>query len=74
MIEQTDIEIEITKQCARLIVNAIIHYNLAILAHLLTKCEASGTAKAMALITRISPAAKRRSAGNLGAIVWMHSL
>ena len=31
----------------------------AILSHLLTKCEASGNAKAVALITRISPTAWR---------------
>lgn len=51
---RTDIEIEISKQCARLIANAIIYYNSTILLHLLTKCEASGNAKAAALITRIS--------------------
>jgi TnpA family transposase len=54
---RTDIEIEISNQCARLIANAIIYYNSAILSHLLTKCEASGNA--VALITRISPAALR---------------
>jgi hypothetical protein len=58
---RTDIEIEISNQCARLIANAIIYYNSAILSHLLTKCEASGKAKAKAvtLITRISPTAWR---------------
>ena len=56
---RTDIEIEISNQCARLIANAIIYYNSAILSHLLTKCEASGNAKAVALITRMSPAAWR---------------
>lgn len=30
-----------------------------LLSHLLTKCEASGNAKAVALITKISPAALR---------------
>ena len=35
------------------------YYNSAILSHLLTKCEASGNAKAVALITKISPAAWR---------------
>src|SRR5471032_3447912 len=52
---RTDIEIEISNQCARLIANAIIFYNSAILSRLLTKCEASGNAKAVALITRMSP-------------------
>ncbi len=56
---RTDIEIEISNQCARLIANTIIYYNSAILSHLLTKYEASGNAKAVALITRISPAAWR---------------
>jgi hypothetical protein len=48
-----------SNQCARLIANAIIYYNSAILARLLTKYEASGNAKAVALITQISPAAWR---------------
>jgi len=56
---RTDIEIEISNQCARLIANAIIYYNSAILSHLLTKHEASGNTKAVALITKISPAAWR---------------
>jgi len=56
---RTDIEIEISNQCARLIANTIIYYNSAILSHLLTKYEASGNAKAVALITRMSPAAWR---------------
>ena len=56
---RTDIEIEISNQCARLIANAIIYYNSAILSRLLTKYEASGNAKALALIKKISPAAWR---------------
>src|SRR5271157_4948157 len=56
---RTDIEIEISNKCARLIVNAIIYYNSAILSRLLTKYEASGNAKALALIKKISPAAWR---------------
>ncbi len=56
---RTDIEIEISNQCARLIANAVIYYNSAILSHLLAKCEASGNAKAVAMITKISPAAWR---------------
>jgi TnpA family transposase len=56
---RTDIEIEISNQCAKLIANAIIYYNSAILSHLLAKCEASGNAKAVALITKTSPAAWR---------------
>jgi hypothetical protein len=56
---RTDIEIEISNQCARLIANAVIFYNSAILSRLLMKYEASGNAKALALLTQISPAAWR---------------
>jgi len=56
---RTDIEIEISNQCARLIANAIIYYNSAILSRLLTKFEAAGNAKALALIKQISPTAWR---------------
>ena len=56
---RTDIEIEISNQCARLIANAIIYYNSAILSRLLTKYEGSPYARALALIKKISPAAWR---------------
>lgn len=56
---RTDIEIQISNQCARMIANAFIYYNSAILSRLLTKYEASGNAKALALITQMSPAAWR---------------
>jgi TnpA family transposase len=56
---RTDIEIEISNQCARLIANVIIYYNSAILSRLLTKYEAAGNAKALALIKKISPTAWR---------------
>jgi TnpA family transposase len=56
---RTDIEIEISNQCARLIANAIIYYNSAILSRLVSKYEASGNAKALALIKKMSPAAWR---------------
>ncbi len=46
-------------QCGRLIADAILYYNSAILAQLLTRYEASGNAKARSLITQISPAAWR---------------
>ena len=59
MTGRPDIEIEISHQYARLIANTIIYYSSAILSHLLTKCEASGNAKAVVLITRMSPAAWR---------------
>ena len=56
---RTDIEIEISNQCARLIASAVIYYNSAILSRLLMKYEASANAKVLALITQISPAAWR---------------
>ena len=56
---RTDIDIEISDQCARIIANAIIYYHSTILSHLLTKSEASGNAKAVAPITEILSAAWR---------------
>jgi TnpA family transposase len=56
---RTDIEIEISNQCARLIANAIIYYNSAILSRLLARHEASGNAKALAMIKKTSPVAWR---------------
>ena len=56
---RTDIQIEISNQCARLIANAIIYYNSAILSRLLARYEASGNTKALAMIKKISPAAWR---------------
>jgi len=47
---RTDIEIEVSNPCARLIANAIVYYHAAILSRLLAKYEASGNAKALALI------------------------
>uniref|UniRef100_UPI001F01227C Tn3 family transposase n=1 Tax=Xenorhabdus sp. Sc-CR9 TaxID=2584468 RepID=UPI001F01227C len=54
---RTDIETEISNQCGRLIANAIIYYNSAILSRLLNKSEVSGNIKILALITQISPVA-----------------
>lgn len=59
MTGKTDIAIEISNQCARLIANAIIYYNSAILSRLLEKYEAAGNAKALSMIAQISPAAWR---------------
>jgi len=56
---RTDIEIEISNQCARLVANAIIYYNSAILSRLLSKHEANQDAKALALIKKTSPVAWR---------------
>jgi len=52
-----DREIEISNQCARLIANAIIHYNSAILSKLKLKYEAEGDHKALKLLKKISPVA-----------------
>lgn len=56
---RTDLELEISNQCARLIANAIIYYNSAILSGLLVKYAASGNEKALALIKATSPVAWR---------------
>lgn len=52
-----DREIEISNQCGRLIANAIIHYNSAILSKLKPKYEAEGDHKALAMLKGISPVA-----------------
>ena len=54
---QTDIDIEISNQCGRLMANAIIYYNAASLARLLERCR--GKPKTLALITSTSPVAWR---------------
>ena len=54
---QTDIDIEISNQCGRLMANAIIYYNAAILSRLLERYH--GKPKALALITSTSPVAWR---------------
>jgi len=56
---RTDIELEISNQCGRLIANAIIYYNSAILSRLLIRYEASQNTRALALIKKFSPAAWR---------------
>ena len=52
-----DREIEISNQCGRLVANAIIHYNSAILSKLKLKYEAEGNHKALAILKKISPVA-----------------
>lgn len=54
---QTDIDIEISNQCGRLVANAIIYYNAAILSRLLERCK--GKPKALAFIMSTSPVAWR---------------
>lgn len=57
LIGKTDIAIEVSNQCGRLIANAIIHYNSVILSKLLKKFEAEGNKKGMEMVKRISPVA-----------------
>ncbi len=56
---RTDIEIEISNQCARLIANAIIYYNSAILSKLLIKYESNTNPRFLELLKKISPVAWR---------------
>jgi len=52
---RTDLEIEISNECGRLLANAIIYYNSAILSALLEKYEATGDEEALALYKATSP-------------------
>lgn len=52
-------DLEISNQCGRLIANAIVFYNSAILSRLLVKFETSSSEKALALVKSMSPAAWR---------------
>jgi TnpA family transposase len=54
---RTDIEIETSNQCARLIADSIIYYNSAILSRLVENVGGSGNTKALALIKKMSPTA-----------------
>lgn len=57
---KNDIETDISNQCGRLICNAIVYYNSAILSRLLERLErleAEGNDKGIEALTRISPVA-----------------
>ncbi len=54
---KNDIETEINNQCGRLISNAIIYYNSAILSRLLERLEAEDNTKCIDALIRISPVA-----------------
>lgn len=54
---KNDLETEISNQCGRLISNAIVYYNSAILSRLLERLEAEGNDKGIEALTRISPVA-----------------
>jgi TnpA family transposase len=54
---KTDIDIQISNQCGRLIANVIIYYNSAILSRLQDKYQTSKNAKALAPLKKIFPTA-----------------
>jgi TnpA family transposase len=54
---RTDIEIEISNQCARLVANSIIYFNSAILSRLLINYEGMQNHKMISMIKKISPVA-----------------
>ncbi|CAJ0715107.1 Tn3 family transposase ISPsy42 [Ralstonia edaphis] len=54
---RTDLEIEISNQCGRLVGNAIVFYNSAILSRLLAKADGTGNKSARALAVSTSPVA-----------------
>lgn len=54
---KNDIETDISNQCGRLISNAIMYYNSAILSRLLERLEAEGNARGIEALARVSPVA-----------------
>ncbi|MFI4954569.1 MAG: Tn3 family transposase [Gammaproteobacteria bacterium] len=54
---RTDIAVEISNQCGRLVANAIIYYNSAILSKVLEAYEKAGNKKGLAFLKKISPVA-----------------
>jgi TnpA family transposase len=54
---KTDIDVQISNQCGRLIANVIIYYNSAILSRLRDKYQATKNTKALALLKKIFPTA-----------------
>lgn len=59
---KNDIETEISNQCGRLVCNAIVYYNSAILSRLLERLETEDNTKGIEALPRISP------------VVWQHIL
>ena len=57
LIGKTDIALEISNQCGRLVANTIIYYNSFILSKLYEKYNAQNHKKALRLLKRISPIA-----------------
>lgn len=54
---RTDLDVDISNQCGRLIANVVIAYNSMLLSGLLSRYLAAGNEKALDLLRRISPAA-----------------
>lgn len=54
---KNDIETDISNQCGRLISNAIVYYNSAILSRLLERLDVEGNDRGIEALTRISPVA-----------------
>jgi hypothetical protein len=54
---KTDVDIDISNQCGRLVANAIIYFNSALLSLLLEKYQACNNKKAIEKLKKISPAA-----------------
>ena len=54
---RNDIEVDISNQCGRLIANAIIYYNSALLSQLLEKYKREKNKRAIKKLKRISPVA-----------------
>lgn len=54
---RTDMEVDISNQCSRLIANVVIAYNSMLLSGLLDRYLEAGNEKALDLLSRISPAA-----------------
>jgi hypothetical protein len=57
LIGQTDIALENSNQCGRLIANALIYYNSAILSKLKDKYKKENNQKGLKLLKKISPVA-----------------
>ena len=57
LIGKTDIEVDISNQCGRLIANAIVYYNSALLSLILEKYKSCNNTKAIERLKKISPVA-----------------
>lgn len=57
LIGKTDIEVEISNECGRLLANIINYYDSAILSKLLVKYKAENNQKGIAILRKISPIA-----------------